>query len=345
MRIGYIFYIFMILFVASALGTTLSCAQRQEYQFDGRTMGTTYQVKVLAKASAEIVSLKADVDRILDQINQSMSTFNPSSEISRFNALKDTQQKVYISGHFQQVLLNAQKTYNLTRGAWDGTINPLVELWGFGKSKAPHQVPSSEVINREMQKIGFDQIEIGETGYLRKKNPNVTLDLASIAKGYAVDQVALLLKQKLYRDFLVEIGGELYASGGRKDGKAWKVGINRPAKYAAPDEIYKILILQDQAMATSGDYRNFYIIGGHPYSHIIDPRNGHPISNGVVSVSVIADGCAFADGLATGIMVMGPEKGIALLDTLEQVEGLIVVRHKDGRLVNFMSNGAGEIFQ
>ena len=167
---------------------------------------------------------------------------------------------------------------------------------------------------------------------------NVTLDLASIAKGYGVDVVAHLLETLGYERYLVEIGGETYTSGHRLDGGYWQVGINLPDRRARFDTIYKVVPLFNRAIATSGDYRNYFEVDGKFYSHILDPRSGYPVTNGIVSVSVLADTCTVADGLATGIMVMGVEEGLALANRLEGVECLIVTRGKQGQFKNHFSN-------
>jgi thiamine biosynthesis lipoprotein len=278
----------------------------------------------------------------LEQINLSMSTFRPQSEISRFNASNDSQ-PLKISADFLRVMLCAREIFHLTDGAWDGTVDPLVNLWGFGKQGAITAVPADEAIAEARKRVGFDRIEVMATGHLKKRQPDVSLDLASIAKGYGVDQVAILLHGLGYKNYLVEIGGEVYAAGVRLDGTSWRVGINQPSAQASTQEVYTVLRLHNCAMATSGDYRNFYQLGDRTVSHIIDPHSGMPLDNKVVSVSVIADTCALADGLATGLMVMGPQKGLELLERLPGVEGLIVVRHGDGRLENFASKGLADL--
>jgi thiamine biosynthesis lipoprotein len=179
------------------------------------------------------------------------------------------------------------------------------------------------------------------SGTLSKMDPGITLDLASIAKGFGVDAIARLLGDRGFSHFLVEIGGEVYARGRRKDGDAWRVGINRPDKQAAFNDVYRVVPLTDRAMATSGDYRIFFQIGNQSYAHILDPRTGRPVTNGVVSATVVAANCTVADGLATALMVMGPEKGLALVNRLASVEGLIVVRQPDGSLVDHPSDGFG----
>ena len=177
-----------------------------------------------------------------------------------------------------------------------------------------------------------------------KTDPHTTLDLGSIAKGYGVDQVARLLEEHRIGNFLVEIGGEVFAAGRRKDGQKWKIGINTPRKDAPPDQLYQVVQLSDQACATSGDYRNFFEIDGRRYSHVIDPRTGYPVANGIVSVSIIAGDCTFADGLATAVMVVGIQEGMALIDSLKGVEGLIVTRENGGALKNYFSRNMANQF-
>lgn len=311
----------------------------QEHVINGKTMGTTYQVKVICSRFKSISKLQQRIDERLEQINQSMSTYRKESEISRFNALKDVDTPFSVSADFLAVLVVAKELHRISHGAWDGTVNPLVNLWGFGKDGTITRIPSDGTVQAALGLVGFDQIAITSDGRLIKKRAGVSLDLGSIAKGYGVDQVAGVLREMGFEDFLVEIGGEIFAAGLRLDGKQWRVGINQPSRQAALDAVYAVIGLKDKAMATSGDYRNFYQIGDRVYSHIIDPATGYPVQNGVVSASVIADNCTLADGLATSLMVMGPEAGVALLDRLPDVQGLIVVRRKDGGLENFPSLG------
>ena len=167
----------------------------------------------------------------------------------------------------------------------------------------------------------------------------MTLDLSSIAKGYGVDQVAELVRREGFTDFIVEIGGEVRAGGTRRDGRPWRVGINRPRADALPDELYRVAFLRDEAFATSGDYRNFFARDGVRYSHVLDPRTGRPVTNRVVSVSIRAPDCTLADGLATAVMVMGAEAGLALVERLDGVEGLVVVETPEGGLQDHPSTG------
>jgi thiamine biosynthesis lipoprotein len=268
-----------------------------------------------------------------------MSTYRKDSEISRFNRFKETGQKFKISADFFQVMTAGQTIYRLSEGAWDATVNPLVDLWGFGQGPRQSKIPPPEEIAALLPDVGFSNIEVLPPGYLLKKRADVTVDLSSIAKGYGVDQVAYILLKNGFEDYLVEIGGEIIAAGHREDGRPWRIGINRPQADAAFDEVYKVVGLRDQAFATSGDYRNFFVVNGIRYSHVIDPRTGYPVTNGVVSVSIITDNCTLADGLATAVMVMGVDKGLNLINRLARVEGLIIVEKKNGTLVDHYSKG------
>ncbi|MBC8199455.1 MAG: FAD:protein FMN transferase [Desulfobacterales bacterium] len=311
----------------------------QETLISGKTMGTTYHVKVVTGYSVKSEELKEKIDTRLKEINQSMSTFIKDSEISRFNRLSCVGERFCASDDFLSVMIVAENLYKLSNGAWDGTIMPLVNLWGFGNKEKKRDIPKKKEIDRLLPEICFEHIDIVENRYLVKRKVPISVDLASIAKGYAVDQIAELIKTSGIQNFIVEIGGEVYASGFREDGKLWRVGINRPDKDAPFDQAHKIVASHNRALATSGDYRNFFEIYDKSYSHIFNPKTGYPVSNRVVSASVLADKCAFADGLATALMVMGVEKGLQLVNTIDGVECLIVVREKDGSLSDHCSQG------
>jgi thiamine biosynthesis lipoprotein len=285
--------LFIILLIILSIATGVEA--QTEHLIEGRTMGTTYHITVVSGAREGIKGLKEKVDRRLEAINQVFSTYNKDSEISRFNASKTSGEKFRVSADFIQVMKMGRKIHRLSQGAWDATVNPLVDLWGFGPTRHPPRMPPEAEIKTLLQTIGFDRIQIQEPNFLVKNLAVVTLDLNSIAKGFAVDQISALLAASGSKNYLVEIGGEIYAAGHRRDGKNWRVGINRPQKDAAFNEVYKTVAIKDQAFATSGDYRNFFEIGGVRYSHVIDPRSGYPVSNGVVSVSVIAGNCTLAD--------------------------------------------------
>jgi thiamine biosynthesis lipoprotein len=327
------------------ISAATACWAKQEHVIRGRTMGTTYLVKVVAAGFLDPEGLKEKIDKRLDEINRSMSTYRKDSEISRFNRFNRVGEKFKISNDFFQVMRIGQKIHRLSNGAWDGTVNPLVDLWGFGRSGRQDKIPPKSKIAALLSEIGFANIEVLSPGFLVKRRAAVTIDLSSIAKGYGVDEVAALLRDLGYKNYLVEIGGEIFAAGRRKDNTSWRIGINRPRVDAAFDAIYGVVALHNQGFATSGDYRNFFEVDGIRYSHVIDPRTGFPVSSGVVSVSIITGNCAMADGLATAVMVMNVRDGLEMIDRLDGVEGLIVVEQNNGKLADFHSNGFKELYQ
>lgn len=317
-----------------------SCLDRREIRLTGRTMGTAYHITVIGGYFTAAAPLQKAIDARLAAIETSMSTYRPDSEISRFNQIKSSGQPFPISRDFYRVMALSQNLFRITRGAWDGTLYPLIDAWGFGPTPRPGNRPPADATIRDLLAlVGFQHIEVHPDGHLRKRLPAVTLDLASVAKGYAVDAVAELLRAEGFTDYIVEIGGEVYAAGVRIDGKPWRVGINAPEAGAAFNQVYRVVHLQDRAFATSGDYRNFFEIDGRRYAHIIDPRTGYPVSNGVVSVSVTAETCALADGLATALVVLGAADGVELVDRLEEVECLVITRDEHGRLHDHLSQG------
>jgi len=328
----------MLLSVIVTFLVTTGYNVKKEHLISGKTMGTTYHIKVVTGYFGSISGLKDKIEDRLHVINQSMSTYIKESEISRFNTFQRIDKPFFISDDFWRVVSVGQRLHQMTDGAWDGTVNPLVNLWGFGAAEKRQTFPTTQEIKNLLKEVGFEHIEISGKRYLIKKKAKVTLDFGSIAKGYAVDEVANLLHGSGKADYLVEIGGEVYASGTRKDGNPWRVGINIPKIDAPLDRVYRVVELNDKAMATSGNYRNYFEKNGIRYSHIIDPRKGYPVKNSVVSASVLADNCTLADGLATALVVMGPTKGIALINRLNNVECLVLCEEKDGSLKEYASD-------
>lgn len=326
----------ILIFPLVCLLFLIGCFEK-EHVFTGKTMGTTYAVRVVARKAPDGLGQK--IDARLARINAAMSTYQPQSEISRFNRWADPTQPFHVSEDFLKVFIVARYLHQLTGGAWDGTVDPLVTLWGFGRKAPINDLPDPLEIQKRLKTVGFDKISVTEDGDLLKTDPDLTMDMASIAKGYGVDQVAELISREGFENFLVEIGGEVFASGVHPDGKPWMVGVNRPNSTADTNDVFLSLPLRDQAMATSGDYRIFFEKNGKRYSHILDPRTGWPAANNTVSASVIADDCAFADGLATAVMVMGADAGIDLVNDVEGVEAIVIVRGDDGDLIPLYSNG------
>jgi thiamine biosynthesis lipoprotein len=320
-----------------ALLALTGCGKRPELRLSGRTMGTTWHVTLIGHGSAAVLQEK--IERRLDEVNRSLSTYREDSEIRRFNRFRRTGEEFPVSADFLRVMRVAARVFALSGGAWDGTVMPLVDLWGFGPAGPVTRPPPEDAIAAGLATVGFAKIEIRGSGALVKREASVTLDLASIAKGYGVDQVAEIVRREGFTDFIVEIGGEVRAGGARRDGRPWRVGISRPTADAAPDELYRVVLLHDEAFATSGDYHNYFVRDGVRYSHVQDPRTGRPVTNGVVSVSIRAPDCTLADGLATAVMVMGAEAGLALVERVPGVEGLVVVATPSGGLRDYPSAG------
>ncbi len=316
------------------------CSARRETRLAGRTMGTTYHVTVVHGFFNRPRGLDLLLTHRLEEIEQRFSTYRSDSEINRFNRWPAQGEAFKASAEFDLLIATAARIHALSRGAWDPTVRPLVDLWGFGPAPAAGRVPDASAIQAAREAVGFKRIRREANQTLVKTDSRVSLDLASIAKGYGVDALAALIRNEGYGDFLVEIGGEVFAAGRRPDGSPWRVGINQPRADASPDAVYRILGLTDRAMATSGDYRNFFESEGRRYAHIIDPRTGFPVANGVVSATVTAPDCTLADALATALCVMGPASGLAMIDTLSGVEALVLVAAGDGtRVEEYRSSG------
>lgn len=327
------FVVVMACFGAVAL---CACGSDRRLSFSGRTMGTTYHITVVAPAITSAARLQKKVDARLAEINNSMSTYIRASEINRFNAFEHVGRPFAASDDFVNVLKTGKKIFDLTGGAWDATVWPLVKLWGFHLPVAERQVPTAKQVAGALTCVGFDKVRLTEAGVL-KKEACVTLDMGSIAKGYGVDQIAVLLKETGINDFIVEIGGEIVASGAKENGAQWNIGINLPEAYAPADRVRRTLPLSNRAVATSGDYRNFFVVGNQRYCHVLDPRSGYPVKTSVVSASVVSDSCAFADGLATALMILPPEESLNIVNALADTECLITVREATGQLKDYYS--------
>jgi thiamine biosynthesis lipoprotein len=297
----------------------------QESYLTGPTMGTTYNIKFVPVDKLDEKVLKKQIDQLLLDINQLMSTYIKDSELSQFNQWKSVE-PFSMSLQTIEVLKEAKRLGKISVGLLDVTVGPLVNLWGFGPQSRPEKIPSDKLIQATRQLVGLEKLILGPT-WASKTNPNLYVDLSTIAKGYAVDQVTQLLKTYKIENLLVEIGGEMRVSGVKGSGEAWKIAIEKPeAEQRAAQEIISI---GDNAVATSGDYRIYYEQDGVRYSHLIDPSTGYPITHNVVSVTVIHPSSMTADGLATALIVMGKEKALTLADKYD-IAVLLITKEKDG---------------
>ncbi len=282
----------------------------ESLKFSGATMGTTYHV-TLAKPPADLEAekLEAQVASVLDAVNEQMSTYREDSQLSRINQSKG-KTWVPVSPELLALIKQASDINSRTRGAFDITVGPLVNLWGFGPEHKQDEVPAEAAIAESLRLVGFNNIILrNQPPVVSKKQDKVYIDLSAIAKGYGVDQVAATLAGYGLDRYLVEIGGELFGRGLNTEGKPWQVAVERPVRGARKIEL--VVNLQGRGMATSGDYRNFFEADGKQYSHTIDPRTGRPVTHDLHAVTVLAATTAQADALATALLVMGPKAGLA----------------------------------
>ena len=310
----------------------------------GATMGTTYSIRIAGAGlgAAGLARLQAEVDQVLDEVNRQMSTYRPDSEITQFNRA-GANEPVAVSPDFLRVLRRGLEIAEASGGAFDPTVGALVAAWGFGAGAKARQRPDPEQVAAARQQVGYGHLAIGADGRITKGIAALQLDLSAIAKGYGVDRVAELLLSRNIRNFLVEIGGETRAEGLNGSGVPWRVGVQRPDYGPEPGRDFEgvLGLTGGRAVATSGDYQNFYQDGdGATYAHIIDPRTAMPVRHAVASVSVLAADCLTADGLATTLDVLGPEEGIPwLAEHFPGAEVLFVVRRDNGEYGEIASPG------
>lgn len=290
----------------------------------GYAIGTSYTIRVVT-TERQAKKLDSDIRSALNRINDSMSTYLPRSELSRFNDAP-VGEWVRLSDDFYRVLALSMEIADTSNGAFDPTIGPLVDLWGFGPIPRTDRRPSDDQIQAVRQEVGYQAIELDEARQSARKLEPRSLDLSAIAKGHATDLAADIIEEAGIEHYLVEIGGELRINGQKPDGTKWRVAIETPDSRQG---FYRILELSSGAMATSGDYRNFFEEEGVRYSHTIDPTTGAPISNSLASVTVLADSSALADAYATVFTVLGAEKSLLLADKLN-MSLFIIERTDDG---------------
>ncbi len=297
--------------------------------WNGTTMGTTYSITLVDRLRpAKLQEIKAAIEDELVSVNTQMSTWQSDTEISQFNSFQGLE-KFLVSPEFAEVVRRALAIAKMTGGAFDPTVKPLVDHWGFGPDV------DTEPLAEIMQSVGWQKVQV-EKGALLKAYPTVQLDLSAIAKGYGVDAVAEVIHSFDIKNFLVEIGGEILVSGLNREKKPWRVGIESPNG----TEPFQALELLDGAMATSGDYRNFRTReDGTRFSHIIDPHTGRPAETDVASVSVLADSCMNADAVATALFVMGSEKSFQWLENFPEFEAFFILHSSNGTLTTRATDG------
>ena len=282
-------------------------------EISGETMGTWYSVKVVdVPKGVSQKTVSQTVQSELDNVNRKMSTYLPDSEVSRINQA-EVSAMTPVSRDTFEVLSKSLEIWRLSLAAFDITIGPLVNLWGFGpEQREPGTVPSGKAMTTAWNRVGSDGLILHMDGRKVEKRKDLYLDLSAIAKGYAVDKVALALEGMGISRYLVEVGGEIRAGNSKGPNRPWKVAIEEPISEAR--KVHRVVSITNAAMATSGDYRNYFEVDGKQYSHTIDPRDGQPVKHNLVSVTVIAPRCEDADAWATAIMVLGPKQGMEVAE-------------------------------
>lgn len=320
------------IWLAILLFVGISCKKQAVYiSNQGFIYGTIYHIKY---QSPDGKDLQAGIEQEMQKLNKSLSTFDSLSVISMVNQNKE----VELDEYFLTVFNKAQEVSTLTNGAFDITVAPMVNTWGFG-FKHKEKV-TTELIDSLMKITGFGKIKI-ETGRVVKQHPNTMLDCSAIAKGFACDVVGKYLAKMGCPNYMVEIGGEVVAFGVNQKGNAWSIGISKPIDdpAATNQEIQATVALNNKALATSGNYRNFYVENGKKYAHTIDPHTGYPVQHSLLSTTVLADDCMTADAFATAFMVLGLDESIKLAATIQGLEVYFIYADEDGSYKSYFSEG------
>ncbi len=303
-----------------------ACSRSREAAFtynEGNIFGTWYHFKYAHPTGED---LHEEILELLSDFDRSLSTYNPDSLISRVNR---NEPGIALDDLFINCFKRAQEISSDTDGAFDITVGPLVNAWGFGSGKKLELTPG--LVEKLLKTTGYEMVRV-EGSLLIKAHPGIQLDVNAVAKGYAVDVVGDFLEEEGCTDFMIEIGGEVVTRGRNPDNIPWRIGINKPVDdpLLAQQELHTVVSLTDIAMATSGNYRNFYIKDGVKYAHTIDPRTGYPVQHSLLSATVLAPDCMTADAYATAFMVMGWEEAKALVERHSELEALLIYSDAGG---------------
>lgn len=321
---------FLLLLVVGTIYVIRSNPQAVPYQQEeGAIFGTFYHVTYQCNSS-----LQEEIERELRRVDASLSPFNDSSVISRINRGENMKP----DSMFVHVFRLSKEISEATRGAFDITVAPLVNAWGFGFKNEKDITPAK--IDSLLQFVGFQKISLKE-GEIVKQDPRVILDCSAIAKGYGSDVIAQTFERKGVKNYMVEIGGEIVVKGVNPKGKKWKVGINKPVEDSLSEAnvVQTILNVTDIAIATSGNYRNYYYRDGKKYAHTIDPHSGYPVQHSILSSTVLAKDCATADAYATAFMVLGLEASKEVLEVHPEIQACFIYADEKGENQLFMTPG------
>lgn len=327
--------IFIYSFLVSACVSTTQTSTKYVTD-DGRVFGTFYKIKYASNGK----DVKTEYLAALATVDTALSTFNKQSTITRVNLSPDSVLLTDKDSLFIKVYNKACEISTITNGAFDITVAPLVNAYGFGFN--PNRSTPDSVIAELKNYVGWKKVSLSPSGYIKKENPNVKLDASAIAKGFGSDAVARVLRQNGINDFMVEVGGEVVCSGVNDKGRVWSIGINKPIEDSTmqhTNEIQRVVQLDGKALATSGNYLQYYYKNGTKYAHTIDPCSGKPVNHTLLSSSIIADDCMTADALATACMVIGVDSALSLIESLPNVEGYFIYAGNNGEYLEKHTNG------
>ena len=324
----------LIILLLSGVLIVSGCSPQKEYAaIDGLTQGTTYHIVVESSPGTDIEALRVKIETVLNEVDNSLSIYNDSSVISRINRnISDRTDTL-----FREVFRASAKISGECNGLFDITVGPLVKAWGFGPDA--HKMFDKTKLDSLMALVGMDKVRL-EGDRIIKADPDIFIDVNAIAQGYTVDLLIDMLARSGINDCLVEVGGEVRSSGD-KNGRGWHVGIDRPVdgNYAPGSDLKATVRLDNCALATSGNYRKFYIEDGVKYSHTIDPRTGYPAKQTVLSATIIAPTCAAADAWATACMVGGKDTAISFIEKYDFLEGYLIFSDDRGNMKSWISEG------
>lgn len=327
--------IFIYSFLVSACVSTTQTSTKYVSD-DGRVFGTFYKIKYASNGK----DVKTEYLAALAAVDTALSTFNKQSTITRVNLSPDSVLLSDKDSLFIRVYNKACEISTITNGAFDITVAPLVNAYGFGFD--PNRSTPDSVIAELKNYVGWKKVSLSPSGYIKKENPNIKLDASAIAKGFGSDAVARVLRQNGINDFMVEVGGEVVCSGVNDKGRVWSIGINKPIEDSTmqhTNEIQRVVQLDGKALATSGNYLQYYYKNGTKYAHTIDPCSGKPVNHTLLSSSIIADDCMTADALATACMVIGVDSALSLIESLPNVEGYFIYAGNNGEYLEKHTNG------
>lgn len=324
----------ILLFISLHL-SSVTYAQIEPIKIEGEAQGTTYHITYFDTSNRDF---KPEIVQILKDFDLSVSTYIPNSIISKINS---NQKDVEVDKYFIACFKKAKEVWKNTEGAFDPTVYPLVNAWGFGPGKKQKIEPRK--IDSILKFVGFDLINL-KGKHIVKKDPRVQLDFNAFAQGYSVDVVSEFLNSKGISSYVVEIGGEVYAKGKKSDGSNWTVGIEKPIDNKESVNDLKALVkLENLAIATSGNYRKFIIENGVKYAHHINPKTGYPTKNNLLSASLFAKECISSDANATGILVMGLEKAKLFLASHPELQAYLIYSDENGNYKEYETSGIKSI--